>query len=68
MGFMNRDRQLERHKEEAAKYPGKQEFQHVYDTFFNGTIRCRNIGQSKQSTVYKVWISEGYKREILGEH
>ena len=63
MGFKNKEnpvlekeKQLERYKEEIAKYTGKEEFQPVFDNFFNKATICKKIGQGNQGIVYKVRI------------
>lgn len=74
MGFKNkenpvleREKQLERYKEEVAKYKGKEEFQPVFDRFFENGTKNKKIGQGNQGIVYKVGILAGLlERDIRG--
>lgn len=59
MWSKKKEKQLELYKEDIAKYKGKKEFQSIFDNFFEYGSKGKKIGQSYDSTVYKVWISKG---------
>ena len=56
---LEKEKQLEWYKEEIARYPGKEEFQPIFDHFLENQRKYKKIGQGTQSMVYKVWILEG---------
>lgn len=61
MGFKDKkspeeekEAQLQRYKDEIAKYEGKEEFQPLFDNYFSKKANIKKIGHGNQGVVYKV--------------